>query len=267
MVRENSAFLQSSPYFSYVTPPKGNPWAILSFPNVRTFQQIVQSHAQTPNEQNWTTNSDWIGLGPQSVENFHLTGVADKPLEYVKSAIAKLPHIQSKFGRPRPAVCGSQWDIPAVLANLPLSARTRTRTKLTPLNIRLACFFSGAISAESLAPLTAKLVRAIYDYTMAGGVVNLRVGFVSSIKLPRANQALIEAHVNTSDLASLATILSPVGYRALGGRLNSALCQSAKNTGAGFETDHSLPDTYWLSGRLEDVFKASEKVFTQLRII
>jgi hypothetical protein len=156
-----------------------------------------------------------------------------------------------------------------VLANTPLAARSRIRKKLNPLNIRIAAFFSGGISAEKLAPLTARLAHALYAYTQAGGTVNLTVGFISSVKDSegRFNQAFVGCKVNAADLSNLSTILSPVGFRALGGRMLTALCDSRNNPTRGFATDYGLPNTVFLSGRLEEIFSSAEAVFKQLEIV
>lgn len=54
------------------------------------------------------------------------------PLAAIRAANAALPHKQSRPGIIQPSIAGSAWSIPAVLAGLPLAARSRARTKLAP---------------------------------------------------------------------------------------------------------------------------------------
>jgi hypothetical protein len=103
---------------------------------------------------------------------------------------------------------------------------------------------------------------------MAGGAVSLKIGFISNgtDEQNRYNQICVETKVNCADLSALATVFSPVGFRALGGRLLSALCDSRGNPTQGFNTDGTLPGAIFLNGCLEDVFKALDAALLQLEI-
>jgi hypothetical protein len=267
-MRDNTIALRALPYYREEPGTKGKAWGVFTAPSVSAFLQYVREYGQTPNENGWSDSSDWIGLGEQSRQDFMETGIAKKPLNDVKSAAAKLPHRHTALSKPLPAITGAIWDVPAVLANVPLAARSRLRQRLAPINIRLACFWSGGISSEALAPVTAKLTKAINDYTMAGGIVTLTVGFISSYtdSEKRLKQCFAGCKVNAADLSNIATIISPVGFRALGGRMLSALCETRGNPTRGFDTDEGLQNTLFLNGRLEDVFKSADVLIQRLEL-
>ena len=269
-MRENTAALKALPWFSIVngTGPKRDPWASLIFPSVSLFQSAVKQYACTDNENSWGEDSLWIGLGKQSMKDFRDSGIAKECVEQTKKAMSALPENKKAYSHAKPAVAGSYWDTPSVLANLPLAARTRQRQKLKPLKITLAVFFSAGISAESIAPLTARLAHAIYNYTEKGGSVDLTIGFISDMRdsEKRYNQGFVGAKVNAADLSNLVTMLSPVGFRGLGGRMLTALCDSRKNSTRGFATTGDFPGALLLSGRLSEIFDNAEQVFKQLEI-
>lgn len=266
-MRDNTTALRAMPYYKIEPGTKGKNWAVFTAPSVSEFMRLVRDYAQTSNE-NWGSDSAWIGLAQQTRDDFMASGIAQKPLNDVKAAIGKLPHKHSAFARPVPAITGALWDVPSVLANVPLAARARQRQKLPPLNIRLACFWSAGISPESLAEITAKLAKAIHDYTMAGGAVNLTVGFITDFTdtANGVSQCFAGCRVNAADMAAVSTILSPVGFRALGGRMLSALCERAKNPTRGFNTDEGLAHTLFMNGCLEQVFDSAKALLKTLEI-
>ena len=217
-MRTNTKALTTDPRFS----PRED-WGVLKFQNPREAHRASVEWARTPNEENWA-GDEWIGLGQQTKSDFDASGIALKPRNLMKAAIANLVRKPTKAGKSAPALVGGAWNTPAVLAGLPLAAIARQRTKLPPLRIGLAISYSASVRDETLAPIFAKLSRAIWDYTLAGGSVDLTV--YACGKLRRSSLGLkgliVECRVPTQDIAQLSLGLSSVFFRAVAGPLMTA---------------------------------------------
>ena len=212
---------------------KGAKWAKFVFPSVRACHEFARKHARTDNER-WglqSGNASWNGLGEQSIADFDATGVATHPRDLLLAASAKLPERRTRLAEPRAAVTGGFWDTPSVLANLPLSARTRHRTKLTPKTIRIAMSFSASVNPEHMAVQVARIAHAVRAYTLAGGAVDIRVAYMGGARQSSLGcvGSVWESHVNASDLAELSLGLSVAMFRAVCGPLMTAFSESSSD--------------------------------------
>jgi len=228
-MRANTQAIRASSAFS-VVQLKGGTTCHLSFPSVRAAHEFCVKHARTENERQWIRSS-WNGLDHQSTENFDRTGIAEKPRDLVQKAIAAMAVTPSKFGAIRPSMVGGSYSIPALMAGLPLSARNRIRNKLPPIDLRVAMMFSGNVDNAQVAPLSARIAKAIWDYVQAGGIVTLKVYNCVTIYGDKSNQpAFTEVTVNASDLASLSLALSPTFMRVVAAPILSALSNNSRDS-------------------------------------
>lgn len=202
-MRDNTAAIIASPEYTILQNPKGEKYHSLKYPSVSAAHSMVKAHARTENEYSWQ-NPRFIGLNGQSLSDFDNTSKSTHAQTCLESALAKLTENTRKPGDIRNTVTGGYWDVPSVIAGLPLAARSRTRTKLPPLNLKLWIAYSGSTNEAEIAPLTAKIAKAIWDYIKAGGIANLSVITGSKIRNPNAEFAVIETRVNTSDISALA---------------------------------------------------------------
>lgn len=252
-MRANTRALLSDPRFSVRDfGPKGK-WGMLSFSSPREALEASKQHARTENEKIWHGDPKWQGLGAQSLESLDAAGIAEHPLAAIRAANAALPHKQSRPGIIQPSIAGGAWSIPAVLAGLPLAARSRARTKLAPLTINLVCAWSASVSDEKLSPVFAKLGRALNDYTLAGGSVSLflhYIGFLRAGPIDSIRGAIIRMRAPTADLAQLSLGCSVAAFRAVSGPLITALSDSRRDTIAIPQAiDNPIPASIYLGGR------------------
>lgn len=263
-MRSNTLAIRSLPQFSKVTGNDGKPWDKLVFPSVRELHQTVIDHARTKNEAEWTTGY-FCGLESQPLADFDSSGKANTAFDAFTAAVAKLPDIK-RAGTMRAAVSGSYWDVPSVLANLPLAARTRVKSRLAPVNFRIALDFSGAVDAKTVAPYTAKLARAIWDYQLAGGVCTLTVLHLSD--LSDHSRIYAETRVNTSDMAALSLALSPICARALAYALFSAASPRTRDHLPMNDDSQAIPGgCFAMEGRSNEAFrKSAEALIARLTV-
>lgn len=252
-MRANTRALISDPRFSVQDfGPKGK-WGLLSFTSPREMLECVKRHARTTNERAWTSDPEWCGLGSQSIADLDASGIPLHALEDIRAASATLPHKRSRPGAITPSVVGGSWSVPAVLAGLPLAARSRSRTKLAPLTINLVCTWSSSVSASDLASTFARLGRAINDYTLAGGAVTLHthyLGFLHRAPIDSIKGLIIKMRVPTNDLAQLALACSPMAFRAACGPLVTAVSDGPRDSvRVPTESDNPIPASIYLGGR------------------
>lgn len=237
-MRVNTQALTSDPRFSFVETPKQGKWGKLKFQNPREAHKAAVAWARTGNEQVWQSSGfNWQGLGAQPRDDFDACGIAQKPRDLMKNATATLVRKPSRAGKSAPAITGGTWSVPAVLANLPLAAIARQRTKLPPVNLRLALTWSSSVRDETLAPTFAKLARSIWDYTLAGGAVTLTVYGCGKVRSSTsgAKGLIVECRVPATDIAQLSLGLSVVFLRTIAGPLCTAF--------SGYPSDNILvPD-------------------------
>lgn len=259
--------VRNHPGYSEFQSPNypGKPWGRILFPSTQAAIEFCLTHCNTRNEP-WGTDSAWIGLQKQTLADFHKTHIAEYALSLMQKALAGMPQIPQKAGRVSPTVTGASWDIPAVLAGLPLAARSRTRTRLPPKEIRLSFFMSAGVNSESMAPLTAKIAKAIWDYTVAGGAVSLHVAYCGLVRSSPEQGLAVETRVNTSDSASLAAALSPVFFRGVTGRIMSGFSHYSSDS-IPCPYKPPLPGYLWIGGPLEEAVKAAKAVIEELSIV
>jgi hypothetical protein len=226
-MRANTRAIHALPEFSLTQSPDGKTWGRIRAPIARIVQ-LCKDHACTRNEEGWTSSgSRWLGLRDQRREDFHATGVATYPLELVKATMATLPQKRSRFAEPRAAVTGAYWDVPSVLANLPLAARTRVRNKLPPKHYKIALSMSCNVDAEDMAKRVARLVSALWDYTKAGGVCTIDMAYLGRVRASSlaADGLIVQFTLNASDLSAAAVAISPAFFRAVAGPLMTAFSE------------------------------------------
>lgn len=250
-MRSNTSAILADPHFTLVDTPQGK-WGKLTTSTPREMLTLCKQHARTPNEISWVRNSPWAGLGSQTSESLDATGIPEHSRDMLQKATAQLVRKPSKAGRVTPSIVGGSWSVPAVLANLPLAARSRARTKLPPLNIRLVCTYSASVDEARLSAIFAKLARAIWDYTLAGGAVDLRVyGIGFTRRTTTGAKGLIcETRVPASDMSQLALALSPMFLRAVTGPLMTAFSDSPDDSiMVPQPSDNPIPGSIYIGGR------------------
>lgn len=217
-------------------------------------------------------DSKWNGLESIRFPEFDSTGLAPHITARVQSAVANMPENKSKPGTIRPAVVGAIYSIPDLMAGVPTPARIRTRTKLAPISIRLAVSFSWTITNEQMAPLCARLARAIWNYTQSGGVVTLTTYFMGGYRTPNNKGhkgGIIETRVNAADIQGIALALSPTFGRAIAWPMVSTL---SGEHGDGLPIIRSTPlgtapDLYYVTGTTGEGVKALEAVLARMEIV
>ncbi len=252
-MRANTTALLADSRFSLIDTPKGK-WAIFRTQSPREMLDAAKAYSRTPNEQAWRGGgADWQGLGPeQDQDSLDSSGIPMRARNAMQSATAALVRKPSRPGQIRPSIVGGTWSVPAVLANLPLAARTRIRSKLPPLSIRIVCTWSASVRDSDLAPMFAKLARAIWDYTLAGGAVDLRaygLGFARASSTG-AKGIILETRVPCSDVSQIALALSNVYFRAITGPLCTAFSESTQDSiRVPQSTDNPIPGSIYIGGR------------------
>lgn len=265
-MRPNTAALVKLPEYSTPNGIDGKPYSLILCNSTQHAQQLTIDHARTENEKgcSWHVPS-FIGLKNQTIQEFDQTKKATYPLQCLESALARLDQKTTRPGGQRMAVTGGFWDTPSVIAALPLSARTRVRTKLPPKNIRIFIVYSGGVSSETMAPLTARIAKALWQYTLAGGAVSLTVQTGSAIR-GQTGRAVIETRVNTSDVSALALALSPVFMRSISAALLCALSDKPSDS-LPILRDPITPGVYFLSDIGPGITKVAEKIIADLAIV
>lgn len=231
-MRANTAALRASPFWSIITSPSGLKGSRLDFPSVSALFDTVAKHARTGNERNWISSPAWLGLVNQTIPDFESSRVDKHALSLTQKALASLSHAPRQLGRIAPSITGAAWSTPAVLAGLPLAALARKRTALPPVELNLVLDFSSRVTPEAIAPFSARVAKAIHTYRQNGGVVNL---FIHSLNHPNNSNSRLNFHssrvkVNTADISTLATALSPAFARAYVYPLNSAESEKTRDT-------------------------------------
>lgn len=266
-MRENTRAIRAHATFKHHKDPNGNTWGMISFPSPRAAHAYSKEVANTPNETGWGDQSGWIGLDKQSREAFQRTGIAEYPLQCVQKASGALEEVFTRPANPAPSIVGSRWSTPKVLANLPKAAMRRPRKRLAPVTIKIAMFLSASITAESMAPPTAKIAKAIHAYTLAGGVVTLTMYHCGLARKASEGEKgfIVETKVPCNDLAQLSLALSPAYYRAVAGRLQTAFSDSDEDSIYPV-TVCPIKDALFIGGSMGDVYKAAAVTLAALKL-
>lgn len=251
-MRANTQALMSDPRFTIRETPKDGKWAFFSANSPREMHLAAMKYARTENETSWC-KSRWAGLNTQSFDDFDSTGIATHARDSMKKATATLVRKPSRAGKTAPAITGGTWSTPAVLANLPLAAIARQRTKLPPVRLDLLCSWSGSVDADRLTTHFAKLARSIWDYTLAGGAVTLTVHSIS--KANRAKDGIVNFCASTripvTDIAQLALALSPVFMRAVCFPLGCAYSEAPRDS-LHVPPERPIPGAVFIGGYTRD---------------
>ena len=276
-MRDNTRQLRADPRFSVQDyGPKGQ-WGLMRFSSPRDMLAASVAYARTPNER-WGTGEDsdgyyrrWKGLGEQDWRSLDSSGIAEHPLKLTREARARLPAPKARPGSVRPTVCGGYWSTPDVLSGRPLAARARVRDRLAPLTIRLVCSWSASVDSETLAPVFAKLGRALNDYTLAGGAVTLTIFLIGEARrTTNGTRGLIcECRVPANDLAQLSLGGSVTALRHLAGPLMTAYSEAASDSiPVPTEQENPIPNSLYLGGRTStgDIAAQIEKVIKSLNL-
>lgn len=258
--------IMAEPTYKQFTGADNKQWSSISTASPRAMQELVIKHARKIDIWN-LENTKWAGLASQSRADFDTTGIADYPRNLVQKAQASLPAKRSRPANIRASLTGSVWNVPAVLANIPLAAQTRVRQKLTPLNLRIAFVASANVNIEKMGELTAKIARAIWDYTLAGGVVTLTVFHVALVKKSRTGSIglSVEIKIPTTDVAALSLGLSPTFLRTCAGPLMTAFSDYPSDSLYPSSTN-PIPNSYYIGGVSGDAIIAANAILKQLEI-
>lgn len=272
-MRANTREIHARPELSAITSPQGEAWGLLRFSNPSACLAAVREYGLTPNERNWSNNSNWIGLNKQSHASFLDCGVSEHSKTLVQKESRKLSDSPSRPGTFRPAITGGYWDTPSVIAGLPLAARTRVKTKLPPKTLTICMSMSAGINAEAVAKIAARIAHAVWQYTIAGGAVTIDVAFCGYVRASSyapvsgkpVHGLIVQTRVNASDVAALATVLSPVWFRGATGRLITAFSEHNSDS---IPIPHKCPlsNAFWIGGVMQEVLEAGNKVLASLRL-
>ena len=169
-------------------------------------------------ENHWVSNGpQWTGLGSQSFSDFCTQGYSTEALRSFNLASAKLRAEHRIGGGIRPAVAGGAWVMPLVINSNPMPARQKIRAKLAPINLKLEITFHGGTDAQNIAKIGAALSRALWDYQMAGGAVSLTLAVwcgYDQRSEHKSRSAFVECRIPLVSESAIATVFSPVFYRA-----------------------------------------------------
>lgn len=266
-MRDNTAKLNALPNLSFYTAKGYGKWAKLHYSSLPNMHRASCTYARTTNETIGQNSEHWLGLENQTRSSYEQTGICEYSLGLVKKNADAMAKHYSRLAEPHAAITGGYWDTPSVLANIPLAARTRKRSRLAPKSIKIGYFMSCSISAADMAVLAARISRAIWDYTIAGGAVTLTVAHVGRVTSSTGAVGLtVETLVNTSDVSAVATALSPAFFRIDGGCLMQAFSDHRSDS-IGCPRTSPLPADYlYMGGAHGDSLKAAETIIKTLQI-
>lgn len=193
----------------------------------------------------------WSGLGAQTADNVIETGLVDAAVETFKTAKASFqpPLIRGGFVQ---AVQGPAFNIGRIIEGHPLCALNRPRAKLPPLNLNIVLSISWRIAAEEVAASLVQIIRAAWQYKLAGGIVSLTLHYCSGFSAPHlgCSGLLMSIRVPLANQGQLASVCSIQFFRAF--YLPFAKALSGKH-------DDSLPlvqycpaNSYQLTGKRAD---------------
>lgn len=237
-----------------------------SFASPSDAARFARENCRTPGyTSSWLNNYERVLGTVQTLKDFDQTSIAKESLRLTQAASAQMPKRASIMANPHAAITGGYWDTPSVLAGLPLAARTRKRTKLVPKRIHIAFYMSGGITTESMAPETAKIARAIWDYTLAGGAVDLTISHISGTTAHHITGIITETRVNCADVASLSLALSPTFFRLVHRPQSAAMALVKMDIGQCVHVC-PIPNCLWIGGALHEVFTTCTTVIKMLEI-
>jgi hypothetical protein len=203
------------------------------------------------------------GLGAQTFNDYLKSHNATHALALTRKAIAEMKAPVRTFSRPVATITGGHWDVPSVLANLPLAARARVRTKLAPINLHFVTWYGSISDIAPIFPLAARLAQAINTYTIAGGIVTLRVTAIAEGQDQKFAKVASSVNVVTSNLSEVATALSPTFHRVTQIPLRQVIQHGYSSLP---QTGNFIPGARELIGPQEKLVAAFEKAISDLKI-
>lgn len=222
-------------YFAFSSPAEMLAFVRSEPAILRKAQKIAEDEGQ-----------DWCGLGSQQVSQFLESGFSTHAMTLFSQAVAKL-EAERKLGRgTAPAVNGGAWVMPLVLQGNPLAARRVTREKLAPKIVRARIGTNGSVNASVLTEPAARIARALWDYQMQGGIVNLSLWQASQYQGEATTGAYgirVDCQIPIVSDASFSTALSVALYRVCYLAIGNSIGRSVYSLGV-----PSPPDVIWLDG-------------------
>lgn len=206
---------------------------------------------------------EWHGLGKQTLGQYLDSRVAQHALDLTLAARAAMQQPQMTYSRPTAAITGAVWDVPSVIQNLPLAARRRVRTKLAPINLHFVTWYGSISDIGPVFLLAARLACAINAYTIAGGVVTLRVTAIAEGDDSTYARVASSVNVQTSSLAEIATALSPTFHRVTQIPLRQCMQRGYASLP---RSPNFIPGARELLGPKQALVAAFEKAISDLKI-
>lgn len=175
--------------------------------------------------------STWSG-NPETADQFCASHIFPSAVDAFEKSLAKFK-TSLLPGALNPATAGGAWIVPLVLANNPMPARIRARTKLPPKNLSVLVSMAGFVEWQAITESTARLAMAAWEYIKAGGAVRLTYRSVSGFAMmdpssrgPRGLVVSIEIPLTSK--SELASACSAQIDRGPGSALAQALSEQGR---------------------------------------
>ena len=195
------------------------------------FLQFIREVNKDPSDSGRRFRNSAVGIFPsgqwsgirESLPGWLESGVFAQAFETFQSAESRMEASRFIMAPPIAAVTGGAWVVPLVLTGVPMSARIRPRAKLPPVNLSLTVCVSAYVKHADISRSTAKIARAAWDYTQAGGAVRLVVnytygfttpapggvqGLVCTVEIPLTNQAAFASACSAQQFRGAAICLA-----------------------------------------------------------
>lgn len=173
------------------------------------FTHYIKKHDARPN---------WCGLKDGETASHVLNETVSK------SALTDLQNAKGKIDAPlargqfslKPT--GSCYSMGRVIQGHPIAALRRQKTKLPPLTINLTLQASSDIDPADISKSLARIIRAAWEYKLAGGIVSLKMNFFSNFTRNAATGEtglFVSLNLPLANQATIATFSGVQGYRAI----------------------------------------------------
>lgn len=126
---------------------------------------------------------------------------------------------------------GPSFSMGRVLQGHPIACLRREKTKLPPINLNLGLFVSASVKPEAVSISLAKIVRAAWEYKLAGGAVKIKLHTFTDFSTPNSVHTGVILHLDLPlmNSATLATYAGIQGYRVLFLSLATSLSGSSSD--------------------------------------
>ncbi len=168
---------------------------------------------------------EWCGFAPgETPREFLETRALRSALEKAKAAKAR---VNTPLTRSAPvaAFVGPAFSVGRLMQGHPKACYTRPRSKLPPKTFTLYSGYSWTVDESTIAPVFAAIARGITDYTLRGGIANVRLAFIAGFKKPNEGHEgiILSIDIPASNLALLSAICSTAFGRGLVNPLSKTL--------------------------------------------